>query len=596
MAVESPPIIINIDVKGERKTKKAIKNLSNEEKKLAKAVRGANKAFKSNNSHLNLNVRNHRNLHRATNATAGAFSVLRSKLLLATFGLSLLSKSIGKVLKDFGDFEASQKRIDNVLRSTGGAVGFTSSQIQEMTLEMENLTGVAQTTLNDVGALLLTFTQITGEGFEPALSAVVDMTAGMNAGRITQEGLKSSAIQLGKALNDPILGLTALSRVGVRFSGVQRRLLRAFQNTGKIAKAQAIIMDEVNEEFGKQGEIDGYTKSILKLQTAMGNLSKDIGEDLTPEIQELVEGLTEFIKSLEAQKIVDLAQALAIATTTALALRKALVIVAFANTKFLKVLKRAITLIPLMVANMSRARVATLFLARTIKILTSTTGMGLLITALTSLAFLFTRNKDEMSDYESVAKRTTKTVKELSKGLGILNLKGLKERLKDTKDALKDSENAMVSNKARLDIIRTAINLADEGVGKYNTQMQELLKSLNLADKHYFKNSVSAEKLRDALVTLSQETIASLATNQKNSKSLNATIKEIEALIKSLTDEENGVGFVSDEVDKLTQKYQSMTLATQLQLTVQEGFTDELFRNSDGSIFVNGALGDRSAQ
>ena len=63
-----------------------------------------------------------------------------------------------------------------------------------------------------------------------------------------------SAIQLGKALNDPIKGITALTRVGVTFTEQQKDQITTLVESGKTIDAQKIILGELQKEFGGSAE------------------------------------------------------------------------------------------------------------------------------------------------------------------------------------------------------------------------------------------------------------------------------------------------------------------------------------------------------
>ena len=64
---------------------------------------------------------------------------------------------------------------------------------------------------------MLTFTGVGKDVFPQAIQTVLDMSQALG------QDLKSSTVQLGKALNSPIDGITALSRVGVSFTDAQKK-------------------------------------------------------------------------------------------------------------------------------------------------------------------------------------------------------------------------------------------------------------------------------------------------------------------------------------------------------------------------------------
>ena len=288
-------------------------------------------------------TRNTRNLNRQnllwvknTRILGGSLAVLRSKLLVFTFGIGLLERSIGKLLSAYGDFEESQNRIERVIKSTGGAAGITAETIFALNAALQEQTAVAEGTINTVSSLLLTFTNIGGDVIPQVTEAVLDMTSIMYQGNITLEALKTTSIQVGKALNDPIKGLNALKRVGVSFNAQQKSIIRALQNTNQLAKAQGIILKELDKEFGDQATLKTYNKAVLALDTSIGNLSKRMGEELRTDIEPLIISLTELIDTLDASEVIDFLQSIAMVTIGFGVLRKTLALSLVANGKHIK--------------------------------------------------------------------------------------------------------------------------------------------------------------------------------------------------------------------------------------------------------------------
>jgi len=108
---------------------------------------------------------------------------------------------------------------------------------------------------------------------------IQDMSAALG-----QDG-KSSAIQLGKALNDPIKGITALSRVGVSFTAQQKEAIKADVKRGDTLSAQKIILAELSKEFG--GSAAAIATPGMKMDVAWKNLQETIGTKLLPVLAKL---------------------------------------------------------------------------------------------------------------------------------------------------------------------------------------------------------------------------------------------------------------------------------------------------------------------
>jgi phage-related protein len=175
---------------------------------------------------------------------------------------------------------------ENVIRSTGGAAKVTAAQVSDLATAISNKTGVDDEAVQSGENLLLTFTNIRNEAgknndiFNQASKAAVDMAAGLNNGDVSAESLKGTSIQLGKALNDPVKGITALSRSGVSFTEQQKKQITAMVKAGDTLGAQKIILGELKKEFG--GAAAAASTPAQKATVAWGNLREQLGSYLLP--------------------------------------------------------------------------------------------------------------------------------------------------------------------------------------------------------------------------------------------------------------------------------------------------------------------------
>jgi phage-related protein len=204
-------------------------------------------------------------------------------------GAFLTLQGIG-VFKGFIDEARESQRAGRqtaaVLKSTGGAAHVTADQIGNLATAISNKVGVDDEAIQSAENLLLTFKGVRNEAgagnaiFDRTSTAIVDMTAAMNNGEVTTTGMKASTIQLGKALNDPIKGLSALSRVGVTFTDQQKQQITSMVAAGNTLGAQKIILKEVESEFG--GAAKAAADPVQKMQVAWGNFQETVGLMLMP--------------------------------------------------------------------------------------------------------------------------------------------------------------------------------------------------------------------------------------------------------------------------------------------------------------------------
>lgn len=168
-------------------------------------------------------------------------------------------------------------KVNQAITSTSGAAGLSLSQLQQeaSALQKKTLFG-DETILNDATAQLLTFTNIAGDNFLRTQRVALDLST------VLDGDLKSASIQLGKALNDPVANLSALSRSGIQFSTAQKAVIKELAETNRLAEAQKVILDELERQYGGQAETAAKVGGgWVQLGNVLGDLMEEIGGFIT---------------------------------------------------------------------------------------------------------------------------------------------------------------------------------------------------------------------------------------------------------------------------------------------------------------------------
>jgi hypothetical protein len=228
----------------------------------------------------------------------------------AETGLAKFETRIGKVgaligsafavdkIVDFGKqafAEAAEaqkvgKLTEQVIKTTGMAARVTADHVGDLATAISNKTGIDDEAIQSGENLLLTFTRVrneTGKGnkiFDQATRIVTDMSKALGT------DMKSSAIQVGKALNDPIKGISALTRVGVTFDAGQKKRIAGFIKAGDTMSAQKVILKELRKEFG--GSAAAMATPADKAAVAWGNFKESVGTALMPVLDKVFKFLT----------------------------------------------------------------------------------------------------------------------------------------------------------------------------------------------------------------------------------------------------------------------------------------------------------------
>lgn len=253
----------------------------------------------------------------AQDKTKGALASTKQSLVgVATAGLAMgavLVKAGADAVRAARESQKVHAQTVAVLKSTGSAAGISAKGVEKLATAISNKTGIDDEAIQSGENLLLTFRGIrneTGKGndiFNQATMAITDMSVAM------EQDMKTSAIQVGKALNDPIKGMTALSRIGVSFTQKQKDTVKQLEKTGHHLEAQKIILHELKKEFGGSAEAVGTWGD--KAKVAFGNLQESFGKKLLPGLERVSKwfvkkgtpAIQDFIDSIDSQKINDVA-------------------------------------------------------------------------------------------------------------------------------------------------------------------------------------------------------------------------------------------------------------------------------------------------
>ena len=249
-----------------------------------------------------------------TTASANAMGTSTSKFgsiaQTALLGAGVAVAAFAAIsVKAFIESEKVMAQTEAVLKSTGGAANVTKEEVLALADRLRDLSGADNDAIQASENLLLTFRSIRNEAgkgndiFNQTERAILDMATAMNGGAIpTMEDLHNTTIQVGKALNDPIQGMTALRRVGVSFTESQVKLITSLQESGDLMGAQKIVLGELNKEFGGAAKAAGdtFAGQLAILQSKLQDVAESVGESLMPALEGLIGVVTALLPLLEA--------------------------------------------------------------------------------------------------------------------------------------------------------------------------------------------------------------------------------------------------------------------------------------------------------
>lgn len=203
-----------------------------------------------------------------------------------------LSQALQTGISEFSEAQKVSAQTAAALKSTGGAAGVTQKHIEAFASSLQKTTGLEDDAIQSSQNLLLTFTKISNSGpdkiFDRATLAAADLSVALG------KDMNSSAMMVGKALNDPIKGVTALGRAGVQFTASQKATIKSLVDTGNVAGAQKMILKELETQVGGSARAFGETTpgQIEKAKRAFEELTQGAVAAVVPLVTAVLPGLT----------------------------------------------------------------------------------------------------------------------------------------------------------------------------------------------------------------------------------------------------------------------------------------------------------------
>jgi hypothetical protein len=229
----------------------------------------------------------------------------------ATFGLRTFDKAVTNGVKNVAKFGAiagaafgavsfglvkvaeaaatSNARIEQINKSMGlfgGAAQQVTDRLIKLSETQAMATGIDRNAIKETVAKLLTFKELAatadtvGGAFDRATQSAIDLSAA-GFGSATE-----NATQLGKALNDPIKGITALNRSGVTFTAQEKEKIKVLVESGKMLEAQDTLLKAIESQVG--GTATATANASDKMRQGLGMAAESLGILLLPAFQRLV--------------------------------------------------------------------------------------------------------------------------------------------------------------------------------------------------------------------------------------------------------------------------------------------------------------------
>lgn len=195
------------------------------------------------------------------------FTDLRN-LVGGLFAGVTIGSVFGAIIQETRDAADELAQLQAVLKSTGLQAGYSQQQLLDMASALASASTLSAGEIVRAQTRLLSYTGIVGKQFPQALQMAIDQSVRLG------ESVEQSAETVGKALDKPSQGVTALTKQGFKFTEQQREQMKVLEASGRTGEAQAIVLAAMAESY--EGAAAAARNTFGGAMTAVGHALRDL--------------------------------------------------------------------------------------------------------------------------------------------------------------------------------------------------------------------------------------------------------------------------------------------------------------------------------
>jgi phage-related protein len=191
------------------------------------------------------------------------------------------------------EWDSAQSQINNTIANGANATGLNTKQLEAMAEATSAGLPISQASQLAAEQILMTYNTLGKEVYPLVSSQVANVATAMANTRgqtvASATDMTNAAKLLGKGFEDPATGMTALTRVGIKFSEQQTDQVKAMEAAGNLVGAQKQMYSDLSDIVaGKAAaSADTYQGKVALLTVAFQNWSRVIVTDVESALEKI---------------------------------------------------------------------------------------------------------------------------------------------------------------------------------------------------------------------------------------------------------------------------------------------------------------------
>ncbi len=220
----------------------------------------------------------------------------------ATIGITAVAGGLAYAAGEASEAQVTVGQLDQMVENMGANAGVTSQGLQALATDIQTTAGFSDEAVMAGESMVLMFENVRNTADQPIFDRTIKSAADLARSPAFNGDISSAARTLGRALDDPVAGMSRLRRAGIQLTESQQATITSLQESGDLVGAQAALLDIVDSKVGGLAETYAgtYAGSLDRAKEAVGEMAEALGAQMLPALEAVALSVTDQVQRLNS--------------------------------------------------------------------------------------------------------------------------------------------------------------------------------------------------------------------------------------------------------------------------------------------------------
>lgn len=220
----------------------------------------------------------------------------------AAIGVGAAATAGYQFVQAYGEAQAVAAATNTLIENTGGRANVTAEQVAALGQEIMGYGVASDEAVGSAANQLLAMENVRNEAGRGNDIFTRAIRLGADYAAVTGQDMTSATFRFGRALNDPVRGMSLLRRTGIQFTESQQAQITALAESGDLLGAQRILLEALEGRYKGAAETFGtlVPGQLGRARESFGEAAEALGEELAPAAEAVATGLADIAPAAAA--------------------------------------------------------------------------------------------------------------------------------------------------------------------------------------------------------------------------------------------------------------------------------------------------------